>query len=147
MQNVLDRLAKISKQQTKLSRTRKMDLSLKDDLDAALSKLQAAYSYAIDENLEGIIENVDQAVIDLDQAYSAWKQVSNAAEAVLEAADAFELAASDLGVEFDVNEFDNGLLGEVSESMSENISYLQSLESSSSDLKSLSAKWPTGPYL
>lgn len=147
MQNVLDRLAKTSKQQTRLSKTRKVDLSLKSELDDALAELEVAFEMAMQSDVEGIMDRVEQAVVDLNEALNAWKDVSEIANTTLKAAEAFQSAASELGIDFDPDSFDNGLFSDVSEGMSNNMSYLQSIDKSSEYLSNISAKWPTGPYL
>ena len=112
MQNVLDRLAKISKQQTRLSKTRKVDLSLSDDLariaDSILDEINDVEGYIVDAR--SVVGDASDLLDKLQGAYESLegyaKSIGSYNETLGRTLDAYENMANELGVDpFDNQNF------------------------------------------
>ena len=120
MQNILNRLAKANKAQTKLNKSknssniRKVKLGLAQDLDASVSDIKKALSnLSVDFGEE--VDNVNQAVANLNGAVSQYKRLNDALQKFLQVSDEYMNAASELGIDVDPDADHADLLNEVAD--------------------------------
>ena len=119
MQNVLNRLATISKQQTKLSRTRKLNLSLAEDLeriaDSIFDEINDAEGYMTDaRGLVGEAYELADKLVDALRSLEGYAEsIGSYQESLGRSMDAYENMANELGVD----PFDNEAFSELMELM------------------------------
>jgi molecular chaperone GrpE (heat shock protein) len=152
MQNILDRLAKANKAQTKLNKSknllkgRKVHLSLKDDLDAQDAVLRASYEKSERLNVEGAVSDIVKAVETLKSAMSVYMTMADDYEKFNEIYASFRVAAEELGLtDYD---FEGDMLdSDVNYSFEYSNELVNGdLTSAQDDLQRIISGWPN-PYL
>ena len=148
MQNILNRLAKANKAQTKLNKNknllkgRKIHLSLKDDLDSSGNALLESYNKANAYDVQGAVNNIQFIVGTLKSALAAYRQMESDYMKYSSTFVDFEIAMEELGL--DASSFEN----EMTESdalylFEESQSAIVDLESIVSEIESINQDWPS----
>ncbi len=151
MQNILNRLAKVTTTQTKLSKpnnlpkVRKVKFALAQDLEASVANMQTALN-EISVDVPSEVDNINQAVANLNIALSQYKRLDDTLQKFLEVSDQYMTAASELGIEVDPDALYADILNQVSDKFDRSIEYIGNLDEIVAEAGKIVDEMPI-PYL